>query len=378
MLFGNTRAKPRNLLEALVPGMAVGNADGIVATPEQEAESARMEQALGSQGVVPVDAAPRQLAPVTGMFARKAVGSKFSPAADLNPAPRRPSEIEAAAGRQDASAQPEDQPHWSVDGFDRLRSAIATQAPQAQQQGPLGGSMRQPFDYEAAIARLAGEKPKIKDWQKVLAVVADGLAGADGREGNTYGSLMSREKDYADRQRKALETVMGWQHGDWQNQNEADLRAANPFSSGRDRVQYDPATGQARVIYDGPEDFENYAQEMGLEPGTDEYFKAVEDFVLKGSGPSAYERDVSLDDHRTGNDASLERMRQGHRVGLEGLRQGNRQGMVEYRNNNPAPSRASSGSPRPTIVSVRTPEEARKLPPGTKFRTPDGKVKVRP
>lgn len=378
MLFGNTRAKPRNLLEALAPGMAAGNAVGIVATPEQEAESARMEQALGSQDMVPADAAPRQIAPVTGMFARKAVGSKATPAADLNPAPRRPSEIETAAGPQDASAQPEDQPHWSVDGFDKLRSAIATQAPQAQQQGPLGGSMRQPFDYEAAIARLAGEKPKIKDWQKVLAVVADGLAGMGGNQGHATETLMGRQREYQERQRKALETVMGWQHGDWQNQNEADLRAANPFSSGRDRVQYDPATGQARVIYDGQEDFETYAEKMGLTPGTQDYFDAVEDYVLKGSGPSAYERDVSLDDHRTGNDASLERMRQGHRVGLEGLRQGNRQGMVEYRNNNPAPSRAGSGSPRPNIVAVRTPEEARKLPPGTKFRTPDGKVKVRP
>ena len=53
---------------------------------------------------------------------------------------------------------------------------------------------------------------------------------------------------------------------------------------------YDPATGQSHVIYDGPEDFETYAQQLNLEPGSEEYFKAVEDYVLKGSGPSAHER----------------------------------------------------------------------------------------
>lgn len=36
------------------------------------------------------------------------------------------------------------------------------------------------------------------------------------------------------------------------------------------------------------------------------------------------------------------------------------------------------GSSRQNIVTVKTPEEARALPSGTKFRTPEGKVKVRP
>ena len=266
--------------------------------------------------------------------------------------------------------------HWTVEGFDQQRNAAQAEMPRMGT-NPLGGSMRRPFDYEAALARLSGEKPKIKDWQKVVAVLGDALAAHNGVQPYAMRTLMGRQDEYNERQRKALETVMGWQHGDWQNQQEADLRAANPFTSGRDRVQYDPATGQSHVIYDGPEDFETYAQRLGLKPGTEGYFKAVEDYVLKGSGPSAHERDVELDDHRTGNDASLERLRYGNRVGLETMRQGNRKGMVDYRNQHPAPRLSSRGSPRQAVVKVATPAEASRLAPGTRYQGPDGVVRER-
>jgi hypothetical protein len=334
---------------------------------------------------------------VPGLFGR---GRRRSDT--LNQARPRPSQIEAAAAQGMSAAGPdgtgsmalaspgssasnapatvaqEAAPgHWTVEGFEKLRSALPAVQPQGG--GPLGGSMREPFDYQAALARLSGEKPKIKDWQKVLAVVADGLAGMGGHEGSAVSTLMQRQQDFRDRQRKALETVLGWQHSDYKLQREADLKAASPFSSGRDRVMYDPATGTSRVIYDGPEDFETYAQEMGLEPGTEDYFAAVEDYVLKGSGPSAHARDLELDDHRTGNDRSLESLRYGNRVGLEELRQRNRRGVIDYRNDNPPPQRSrGSGAPRDRIVTVSSPAEARKLPKGTKFRTPDGKIKVVP
>lgn len=270
-------------------------------------------------------------------------------------------------------------PHWTVEGFDKMRSEMPPVEPMPQPGGPLGNSMRQPFDYDAALAKLVGEKPKIKDWQKVAGVIGDALVMNQGGQPYVMKSLMGRQEAYQDRLRKAQETLLGWQHNDYAAQRDADLRAANPFSSGRDRVQYDPATGQARVIYDGPEDFETYAEELSLEPGTDEYFAAVEDYVLKGNGPTAHGRDLELDDHRTSNDRSLESYRYGNRVGLEKMRQGNRQGMVDYRNANPAPARPRvSGAPRDKIVTVSSPAEARKLPKGTKFRTPDGKIKVVP
>lgn len=270
--------------------------------------------------------------------------------------------------------------HWSVEGFDKMRSEMPPLANLPREQaGPLGGSMRQPFDYDAAMAQLAGPQKKIKDWQWILAGIGDVAATMGGGQGRAIENLVGYRDGMRERQRAAQEQILKWQHGDYAAMRDADLRASAPFSSGRDRVQWNPATGQAQVIYDGPEDFETYAGTLGLEPGSDEYFQAVEDYVLKGNGPSAHSRDLELDDHRTSNDRGLEAYRQGNRVSMERMRQGNRQGMVDYRNANPAPARPrmSSGSPRPQVVTVKTPSEASKLKPGQLYKGPDGVVRER-
>lgn len=346
---------------------------------------------------------PLPIQPPRGIFGKRRRDT-------FNQAPSRPSEVQAAAGQgQDIVADPEAEEeqlramvqnlpgnagpqamalrermqsqdaepspsHWSVGNFDRLRSAIPS--PQPRPGGPLGGSLREPFDYDAAMAALAGDQKRPKDWQVAMAIVGDALSGMNEGGSQPYAlqSVLGRRNAQQERLQAAAEQIQKWRYQDYSRQNEADLRAANPFTIGRDRVMYDPASGQAQTIYDGAEDFELYAEELGLEPGSPEYFQAVEDFVLRSSGPSAHERDIELDDHRTGNDRSLENLRYGNRRGLETLRQGNRRGMVDYRNANPPPSRSS----RERLPIVSSPAEAMKLPPGTKFRTPDGKVKVRP
>ena len=114
-------------------------------------------------------------------------------------------------------------------------------------------------------------------------------------------------------------------------------------------VQYDPNSGGVNEVYDGAEDFETYAETQGLEPGTQEYFDAVQDYVLKGDGPAAYERDQGLDDYRTGNRLKIEGARQGNRESLEGIRQRNRvttRGLPTYRDANPRPG----GKARPTAT----------------------------
>lgn len=236
--------------------------------------------------------------------------------------------------------------------------------------------MREPFDYDRAMEALAGNQKKPKWWQYALGTLGDAVALNRGMQPTAIANLTAQTGAQQQRLQETAAQLMKWRYEDYQRQNEADLRAANPFSVGRDRVAYDPATGQARVIYDGAEDFELYAQELGLEPGSDEYFAAVEDYVLRSSGPSAFGRDLELDDHRTGNDERLEGVRHSNRERMERLRQGNRRGMVDYRNANPAPSRSSRASSRESMPTVRTPAEARKLPKGTRFRTPDGRVKV--
>ena len=71
---------------------------------------------------------------------------------------------------------------------------------------------------------------------------------------------------------------------------------------------------------------------------------------------------------------SQERMRQQGRMGMETMRQGNRmnlRGTPTYRDMNPPPPRNSG---RENLPVVRSPEEARRLPSGSRFKTLDGRV----
>jgi hypothetical protein len=243
--------------------------------------------------------------------------------------------------------------------------------------------MRQPFDYDKAMEALAGNQKKPKDWQVAVAILGDALAGAGGHRPYAVQSVLGRQNAQQERLQTAAEQIQKWRYQDYQRQNEADLRAANPFTIGRDRLAYDPATGQMQTLYDGAEDFELYAQELGLEPGSDDYFRAVEDYVLRSSGPSAHVRDMEIDDHRTENDRSLEGYRYDNRAKLEGLRQTNRLGMEGARQGNRVAMRdipqvrPSGKGAAGTPVKVTSPGEAQKLKPGTVYQTPDGQVFTR-
>jgi hypothetical protein len=135
---------------------------------------------------------------------------------------------------------------------------------------------------------------------------------------------------------------------------EANLEAAKPFTIGHDRVAYDPATGKAALLYQAPEDFESYAQTLGFQPGTPEYFKAAEDYVLRANGPTALQNDQTIDDYRTANDRGLENLRQDNRVSLENLRQGNRvslHGAPTYRDTHSLPPTYHDLHPTPRTPS---------------------------
>lgn len=120
------------------------------------------------------------------------------------------------------------------------------------------------------------------------------------------------------------------------------------FMSGEDRVSYNPVSGESQVLYDAPEDFQLYADQMGFEPGTDEYNDAMADYVLRTAGPTA-------------NDGRqfLENLRQQNRLSMEGERQKNRLQLRQtptYLQANPRPSGGSrGGSGKPTIAGVIAP-----------------------
>lgn len=214
-----------------------------------------------------------------------------------------------------------------------------------QRPAPLGAAGREPFDYDRALQALAGDQTGPKKWQRIVGAIADTLTGSP----LLTETFARQDQARAQRMQQAQAQIMDWQHGDYTAQREADLRASAPFTVGRDRVQFDPATGSSSVVYDGPEDFQLYAQDLGFEPGSEDYFQAVEDYVLRSGGPSAHGRDLELDDRRTSNDSRLESLRYGNRVGLEGLRQRNR---VSLRQTPPARTggEARGRTARPTAT----------------------------
>lgn len=190
------------------------------------------------------------------------------------------------------------------------------------------------------------------------------------------------------------------------------LNAPRYFSGASDYMMFDPVSGKTQALYDAPMPAEEFASGLGLEPGTPEYADAMRDYTLRGMGPTAFGLKTDYEQLRQNHRLGLEQTRQGNRVDLEGVRQGNRAALRSsptYRDLNPAktPARVAGGifgkmaageSITPgeqavlsqyrsrggrqsrggmAPVRVSTPEEARKLPLGTLFQTPDGRVKQR-
>lgn len=121
------------------------------------------------------------------------------------------------------------------------------------------------------------------------------------------------------------------------------------FMSGEDRVSYNPVNGESQMVYDAPEDFQLYADQMGLVPGTEDYNDAMADYVLRTAGPTA----------QAGRQF-LETQRQDNRLAMEGERQNNRlqlRSTPTYGQSNPRTSGGgrSTGGGRPTIAGVIAP-----------------------
>lgn len=191
-----------------------------------------------------------------------------------------------------------------------------------------------------------GKGKKGIDWRMIAGIAGDALLGAVGRPG-VYAPMMEarRERDWKQRQ-----SLADWQRDMAATAYKADLDASKPdyATIGNRRVQIDPRTGESRVLFTAPQGFEDYAATLGYEPGTDEYKRAVEDYILRSSGPTA-----------TDYDKELEGVRYDNRLGLEGVRQGNRlqlRGSPTFRQANPAPRTSRPAKGEATAVNPRTGE----------------------
>ena len=230
-----------------------------------------------------------------------------------------------------------------------------------------------------------------------LAVLADAGARQNGYQGNAIASLGNRRRQSLDdftqavqafAERKRMASLPGmttrefaaWQANPeaWGNNNSdalsTHLAAAN-VNPGDQRVYGNPARGGS--VYQAPTAGEQYADSLGYEPGSNDYTTALQDYTLRANGPTAFGYDKQLDDYRTGNDIKVEGVRFGNRQAMEAQRQQGRadlRSQPTYRDLNAPPPRRTAA--RENLPVISTPAEARKLPKGTKFKTPDGRVKI--
>lgn len=167
----------------------------------------------------------------------------------------------------------------------------------------------------------------------IIGTIGDIAAGLGGAQGTYWPTRLAQKRQQTEWERQ---DALRRQDRDWVIEDR-NYRASLPqyFMSGRDRVSFNPVTGETQTVYDAPEDFQEYANLLGLEPGSDEYNDAMEDYVLRSNGPTA----------QAGR-AELEGIRQNNRVSLEGVRQNNRAAlrqMPTYSNLHPRPAGGGSG-----------------------------------
>jgi hypothetical protein len=265
-------------------------------------------------------------------------------------------------------------------------------------------------------------KPRFFDkngaWRDTLGTLLDGLAVAAGGQAGYWPGVQKNREWQAKQKRQEAEDAFEREKFAWQKKKDSrpEVRAV-----GRSIVSL-PFEGLPKVVFSAPSDAESYAASLGLKEGDEGYSDAIMDYVLKSSGPTAYSNRMTLEDLRSGNRQELkgtptyrdlhprpaapsrgsgsrpprgtgevvapilaklargEKLTPGETQALGMYRGGGRRGggslpgpTKPAPRPRPAPAPAAASGP----VRVRTPDEARALPPGTVFITPDGRRKVR-
>lgn len=159
---------------------------------------------------------------------------------------------------------------------------VGTRHPSFFQHGGLGGKLLQGVgEFATQYSASQGDRAALLTLQ-------------NRNENAQQGKLWQRQDTQRTQDRR-------WQVED----RDAKLHQPQYFMSGKDRVAYDPTTNESNVIYDGPEDYQNYADTLGLSPDDEGYDAAVKDFVLRGNGPTALEGRQSLEGARQQNRMTL-------------------------------------------------------------------------
>lgn len=218
-------------------------------------------------------------------------------------------------------------PFAGEDGAVGARRGVTTSDPPYGEDGPV------PDGYGGMIG-AGNPARKRRGFRDVASGIGEFLVRFNALNGNPAAMqmLQMRQTSQDNQDRFKLEHIQQQRlqdEADWRReyQSRPQFRTVNGQV-----VQLDPMGGaDPEVIYQAPEDFEVYANAMGFEPGTPEYLEAQQDFVLRGSGPTALENRTAYENARQGNRVALEGVRQGNRQALENTRQGNRAAIVDQR-----------------------------------------------
>jgi hypothetical protein len=183
-----------------------------------------------------------------------------------------------------------------------------------------------------------GKGKKGFDFRMLAGIIGDGLLGLNGQPG-VYAQNMWKQRHQQAEQRDRMEQM--------REQNRLKLAEPDYATINNRRVRIDPTTGESEVLFTAPQDFDDYAASLGAEPGTEEYDRLVQDYVLRGSGPTATDNYNTREEWRQDNRLELEGERQGNRIGLQTHRQAGQRALratPTYRQANPAPVRSRGRS----------------------------------
>lgn len=169
------------------------------------------------------------------------------------------------------------------------------------------------------------------DWRMIAGIAGDALLGLNGQAPIYAQNMWKLRQQQAEHQDRIAQM---------REQTRLKLSEPDYATVNNRRVRIDPMTGRAEVLYQAPQDFEDYAATFGAEPGTPEYDRLVQDYVLRGSGPTATDNYNLREEWRQDNRLDLEGVRQGNREALLGQRQAGQRalkGVPTYRQANPTP-----------------------------------------
>ena len=178
-------------------------------------------------------------------------------------------------------------------------------------------------DMSGSLMKAPEIKPRFFEsggvGSRILSALSEATLSYNAQQGDPMSlSILRQRETSANRTADEAQWQSRWktQQEAEQADREAQRNAPQYFSGNEDRVRFDPMTNTAATVYDAPTDAETYARSQGFAVGTPDYNTALQDFTLRGNGPTAYDFRTGLEGTRADNRTQLQDRRAKDRVAL--------------------------------------------------------------